>query len=93
MKDVSTNHEYIGILITLRFLNFGLYFNFMKAIELSNLISTGNYQKLRETLMADPGLANLGIPCSDHQPEMKGHPLHRICDAVFAKVITDEQAI
>lgn len=43
--------------------------------------------------MADPGLANDGIPCSDDMPEMKGHPLHRICDAVFAKIITDEQAI
>lgn len=43
--------------------------------------------------MADPRLANAGVPCSDNQTEMTGHPLHRICDAVFAKVITDDQAI
>lgn len=65
----------------------------MKASELFNLISTGEYRPLRAALMADPGLANAGIPCSDDQPERKGHPLHRICDAVFAGVITDEQAI
>lgn len=65
----------------------------MKASQLLNLISSGNYQSLRAALTANPGLANAGIPCSDDRPEMKGHPLHRICDAVFAKVITDDQAI
>jgi ankyrin repeat protein len=65
----------------------------MTASQLLDLISTGNYQPLRAALTVDPGLANAGIPCSDDQPEMKGHPLHRICDAVFAKIITDKQAI
>jgi hypothetical protein len=65
----------------------------MKAAQLSNLISTGNYQPLKAVLMANPGLANEGIPCSDDRPDMKGHPLHRVCDAVFAKVISDDQAI
>jgi len=65
----------------------------MKASQLFQLISTGDYEPLKAALKADPGLANAGIPCSDDQPEMLGHPLHRICDAVFAKIITDEQAI
>lgn len=57
------------------------------------MISSGDLQPLREVLTANPGLANTGIPCSDDQPEMLGHPLHRICDAVFSKIITDEEAI
>jgi ankyrin repeat protein len=65
----------------------------MMASELLYLIRAGNYQKLRETLTDNPTLANSGIPCSDNDPDMKGHPLHRICDTVFAKTITDEQAI
>lgn len=65
----------------------------MKATQLLNLIGNDDYQALRAALTADPSLANAGIPCSDDKPEMKGHPLHRICDAVFAKVITDNQAI
>jgi ankyrin repeat protein len=64
----------------------------MMASTFTNLISTGNYQSLRETLTDNPALANAGIPCSDDDPRL-GHPLHRICDAVFAKTITDEQAI
>jgi ankyrin repeat protein len=67
--------------------------DFMKASDLLKLINTGNYHQLRQTLEAAPDLANAGVPCSDDKPEMKGHPLHRICDAVFANVITDEQAI
>ncbi|HVW96817.1 MAG TPA: ankyrin repeat domain-containing protein [Mucilaginibacter sp.] len=65
----------------------------MKASQLFNLISTGDYQPLRAVLAADPNLANAWVPCSDDRPDMKGHPLHRICDVVFAKAITDEQAI
>lgn len=65
----------------------------MLSIELLNLIGAGKYQSLKTALMNDPSLANAGIPCSDDQPEKKGHPLHRICDAVFAGIITDDQAI
>lgn len=65
----------------------------MKASQLFTLISTGDYQPLRAALTVDPKLANAGIPCSDDMPEMTGHPLHRICDVVFAGAISDEQAI
>lgn len=65
----------------------------MKASQLFNLVSTGDYQPLRAALAADPDLANAGVPCSDDRPDMKGHPLHRICDVVFAGGITDEQSI
>lgn len=65
----------------------------MLASQLFKLVTQENFNALRATLEADPGLANAGVPCSDAQPDMKGHPLHRICDLVFAKAITDEYAI
>lgn len=65
----------------------------MKASQLLSLISTENYEALRKALEVNPSLANAGVPCSDDMPEMKGHPLHRICDVVFAGAISDEQAI
>lgn len=52
----------------------------------------GNYQHLRDALTDNPSLENSGIPCSDENPS-KGHSLHRICDAVFAKIIIDEEDI
>lgn len=65
----------------------------MLASQLFKLVTQGDLQQLRAALKADPSIANAGVPCSDEQPEMKGHPLHRICDLVFAKVINDERAI
>lgn len=65
----------------------------MKASQLLSLISTENYEALRNSLEVNPSLANAGVPCSDGMPEMKGHPLHRICDVVFAGALSDEQAI
>jgi len=65
----------------------------MLASQLFKLVTQGDLRQLREMLQADPTLANAGVPCRDAQPEMKGHPLHRICDLVFAKTITDEHAI
>jgi ankyrin repeat protein len=65
----------------------------MLASQLFKLVTQGDLQQLRAVLEADPGIANTGVPCSDAQPEMKGHPLHRICDVVFAGAITDEKAI
>jgi uncharacterized protein len=61
------------------------------ANQLLKLISSTDYQQLREALTANPALANEGVPLDDNPK--KGHPLHRICDAVFAGRITDEQAI
>lgn len=58
---------------------------------LFELIKTNDLKRLRETLAANPALANEGVAL-DNNPA-KGHPLHRICDAVFAKKITGEQAI
>lgn len=55
------------------------------------LISSTDYQQLREALTKNPSLANKGVPLDDNPA--KGHPLHRICDGVFAGKITDEQAI
>jgi uncharacterized protein len=59
---------------------------------MKNLIETKNYAAIKEALSNNPKLANEGIVlnmfCSD-----KAHPLHRICDAVFAKKITDDEAV
>jgi hypothetical protein len=44
----------------------------MMASAFANLIGTGNYQSLRETLTDNPALANTGIPCSDDDPRL-GH--------------------
>jgi len=63
------------------------------ANELFKLINDGNPEKIRQILIDDPKLANEGIPCDDKMFGKKGHPLHRLCDAVFVKKITDEQAI
>lgn len=65
----------------------------MLASQLFKLVTQGDFQQLRAALEADPSLSNAGVPCRDNQPEMKGHPLHRICDVVFAGAVTDEKAI
>lgn len=60
-------------------------------MDLFKLISNNDLDGLRKALAADPALANEGVVLPDN--EAKGHPLHRICDAMFAKKITDEQAM
>jgi len=65
----------------------------MLASQLFKLVTQRDLSQLKAALEADAGLANAGVPCSDNLPDMKGHPLHRICDLVFAKAITDERAI
>ncbi|MBS1504011.1 MAG: ankyrin repeat domain-containing protein, partial [Bacteroidetes bacterium] len=63
--------------------------------DLFALIQNTDLAGLRKALAANPGLANEGVPLTltgKFNPA-KGHPLHRICDAVFAKKITDEEAI
>jgi ankyrin repeat protein len=60
--------------------------------EIFKLISSNNHQQLRNILADNPNLANEGVALGDNNSK-KGHPLHRLCDAVFGKKITDEQAI
>ena len=57
------------------------------------LISSNDPARIREILIDNPALVNEGVPLSDTLFSKKGHPLHRLCDAVFAKKITDEQAV
>jgi uncharacterized protein len=58
-----------------------------------NLISSNDSARIREILIDNPALANEGVPLADTLFSKKGHPLHRLCDAVFEKKITDEQAV
>lgn len=60
-------------------------------MNLFELISNNDLEGLRKALSANPDSANEGVALPDNQA--KGHPLHRICDAVFAGRITDDQAI
>ena len=60
--------------------------------KIKTLIENKDYEGIRQLLSNNPNLVNEGIPC-DKKNTSKAHPLHRICDAVFAKKITDEEAI
>jgi uncharacterized protein len=57
------------------------------------LIGDKDYTEIRKILSANPELANEGVPLNNDPDAKKGHPLHRICDAVFENKITDEQAV
>ncbi|MBS1526592.1 MAG: ankyrin repeat domain-containing protein [Bacteroidetes bacterium] len=61
-------------------------------MKLSELLKY-NLRELRRILSTHPALANERVMLDDNDGAKGGHPLHRICDAVFAKKITDEQAI
>jgi uncharacterized protein len=61
--------------------------------NLFDLIIDKNYGEIRKTLSANPQLVNEGIALNKDPDAKKGHPLHRLCDAVFVKRITDEDAI
>jgi uncharacterized protein len=61
--------------------------------NLFKLIIDKNYGEIRKTLSADPQLVNEGVALNNEAGAKKGHPLHRLCDAVFAKKITDGEAI
>jgi ankyrin repeat protein len=60
--------------------------------DVQKLIVSLDYEGLRSLLTQDPALSNQGIPFDDNNRSV-AHPLHRICDAVFNKIITDEQAV
>src|SRR5580698_3276284 len=59
--------------------------------DLFNLFQNYDLKGIRDLLAANPGLVNEGVPLPNNT--RKGHPLHRICDAVFANKISDDQAI
>ncbi len=59
---------------------------------MKNLFETKNYAAIREALSNNPKLANEGISLGMFCLT-KAHPLHRICDSVFAEKITDEEGV
>jgi hypothetical protein len=59
--------------------------------DLFDIVKTFDLKSLSEALFANPGLANEGVALPGN--DRKGHPLHRICDAVFVGRITDELAV
>ena len=62
--------------------------------NLKTLIENKDFEEIRQLLANKPNLANEGITIPyDSKCITKAHPLHRICDAVFANKITDEEAI
>lgn len=61
-------------------------------MDIKKLIHDKDYEGIEETLHDNPGLANEGIPY-DEVNTTKAHPLHRICDAVFSGICTDEEAV
>lgn len=62
--------------------------------QIKTLIEKKDFGGIRQLLANNPSLANEGITIPfDNNCKSKAHPLHRICDAVFAKRITDEEAI
>jgi ankyrin repeat protein len=60
-------------------------------MELRKLIASLDYQGLRKLLSENPSLANQGIPF-DEKNSALAHPLHRICDDVYAGAYSDDQA-
>lgn len=61
--------------------------------ELFRLIIGKKFDDVEEYVSQHPGAANEGLSLDGNPHSPKGHPLHRICDAVFAGKITDEDAI
>lgn len=59
---------------------------------LLTLINNTDLNGLRELLSSNKHLLNEGIPYDDTNPTT-AHPLHRICDGVFAKRYSDDNAV
>lgn len=59
---------------------------------MKELIINKDYEGIKRALSQNPSLANEGIPF-DEQNTTKAHPLHRICDGVFAHAYTDQEAV
>ncbi|HEY9044817.1 MAG TPA: ankyrin repeat domain-containing protein [Ohtaekwangia sp.] len=60
-------------------------------MSIQELINRVDYEGLHEALTQQPELANEGIPFDDAN-RIKAHPLHRLCDGVFAGTYTDHEA-
>ena len=61
---------------------------------IKKLIEDKDYEGISHVLSNNAHLANEGITIPyDNTCTINAHPLHRICDAVFAKKMTDEEAI
>lgn len=62
--------------------------------KVKKLIENKDCKGLNKLLADNPNLANEGITIPyDIMCRTKAHPLHRLCDAVFSKKMTDEEAI
>ena len=59
---------------------------------MKELINNKDYEGIKKALSQNPSLANEGIPF-DEKNTTKAHPLHRICDGVFAHTYTDKEAV
>lgn len=59
---------------------------------MKNLIDNNDLNGIRNALTANPALANEGLPFDEFNPSL-AHPLHRICDAVFTRRLTDSEAV
>ena len=60
--------------------------------ELKLVVNNRDYDGLKKLFSRNPQLVNEGIPYDDANPS-KAHPLHRICDGVFANSYTDDEAV
>jgi ankyrin repeat protein len=61
-------------------------------MDIRTLIDRTDFAGIEAALIANPALANEGIPY-DSKNTTKAHPLHRICDGVFAGTYTDDDAV
>ncbi|MCD9016017.1 ankyrin repeat domain-containing protein [Parachryseolinea silvisoli] len=62
----------------------------MAAIRM--LMNSLDYDGLRRALSKNPAAANEGLPF-DEKNRALAHPLHRICDGVFAGMYSDDDAV
>jgi uncharacterized protein len=62
--------------------------------QVKKLIENKDYNGLSQLLAINPDLANEGITIPfDFFCTSKAHPLHRLCDGVISKKITEDEAI
>ncbi|MBO9730313.1 MAG: ankyrin repeat domain-containing protein [Chitinophaga sp.] len=59
---------------------------------MKELIDNNDLEGIRKALSENASLANEGIPFDEENPT-KAHPLHRICDGVFAHAFTDQEGV
>jgi ankyrin repeat protein len=69
------------------------YLSFAMQNEFFKLVFDKNFGGIEQYVSQHPNVMNEGISLDGNPNSPKGHPLHRICDAVFAGKISDEDAI